>query len=73
MLLHWAALLPPASSAARSPALDAAGVAVWALQFTPRVAHLEEAVVLEVAQSIRLYGGQARLHELVVSSSNTVT
>ena len=45
---------------------------MWALQFTPRVAHLEEAVVLEVAQSIRLYGGQARLHELVESGAREV-
>lgn len=34
----------------------------WALQFTPRVARLEEAVVLEVGASLRLFGGAQRLH-----------
>ena len=68
MLLHWAALLTPTCPDS-SPALDAGGVAVWALQFTPRVARLEEAVVLEVAQSLHLFGGEAPLHEQVESGA----
>lgn len=64
MSMHWAALLlhlPPGTSSA----IDAGSLAVWALQFTPRVARLEEAVVLEAAQSIRLFGGELPLHEQV--------
>ena len=62
MSMHWAALLtdPPCDS---SQATDLAGIAVWALQFTPRVAYLDEAVVLELEQSLRLFGGDAPLHE----------
>ena len=64
MPMHWAALLTDAATG-NSPATDPAGVAVWALQFTPRVAHLAEAVVLEVEQSLRLFGGEEQLHECV--------
>jgi protein ImuB len=64
MSMHWAALLtdPPCDS---SQATDLAGIAVWALQFTPRVAYQGEAVVLELEQSLRLFGGDAPLHERV--------
>ncbi len=37
----------------------------WALQFTPRVAIREEAVLLEVASSRRLFGGEGQLLERV--------
>jgi len=47
---------PPSSDALR-------GLAIWALQFTPRVALADEAVVLEVAASTRLFGGRRALHE----------
>ena len=47
--------------ASTDPALQA--LAVWALQFTPRVAIAEAAVLLEVAASLRLFGGQAALRE----------
>ncbi|SEK96248.1 protein ImuB [Roseateles sp. YR242] len=33
------------------------GLAVWCLQFTPRVARMEDAVVMEVAASLRLFRG----------------
>ncbi|KPF69002.1 hypothetical protein IP84_07390 [beta proteobacterium AAP99] len=40
---------------------------VWhALQFTPRVAWVDEALVLEVAASEQLFGGQARLVQRVL-------
>lgn len=60
----WAALLsqnaPPNSSQSTIEALQ--GAATWALQFTPRVAVLEDAcVVLEVSASTRLFGGRRRL------------
>ena len=45
--------------------IDLAGIAVWALQFTPRVAQLESAVLLEVEQSLCLFGGEENIHALV--------
>jgi|APEBP8051073403_1049400.scaffolds.fasta_scaffold00068_63 protein ImuB len=53
MPMHWIALLPP--EAERT---------AWgwrALQFTPRVAQVDEALLLEVSTSQRLWGGQDRL------------
>jgi protein ImuB len=41
----------------------------WALQFTPRVASLENAVVLEVKASERLFGGAAALRERIVNEA----
>ncbi|RYH69258.1 MAG: DNA polymerase Y family protein, partial [Alcaligenaceae bacterium] len=62
----WAALHPdlqqlPSEAAARTDALQ--GLANWCLQYTPRVAILEAllenpAVVMEVEQSVRLFGGK---------------
>lgn len=58
----WGALsVTPNALSASDPALQA--LAVWALQFTPRVAIAEAAVLLEVAASLRLFGGQAALRE----------
>jgi protein ImuB len=67
----WAALLPdslPDDPQPRTEALD--GLATWCLQFTPRVAVLEAllpcpAVVMEVEQSLRLFGGKRRLVQRV--------
>ncbi len=60
----WSALRLPSTDDPPSPT-DAAlqALAVWALQFTPRVAIAEEAVLLEVAASLRLFGGRAALRE----------
>src|SRR3989344_1894325 len=55
----WIALLPAASP--EHGGLDSLHLGWWALQFTPRVALLEEAVVLEVQASERLFGGAAQL------------
>lgn len=57
----WCALCLPAES----PPSEAVGLATWALQFTPRVARLDEAVVLEVEASLRLFGGAMELAERV--------
>ena len=59
----WIALLP--ASNPDHGHLDALHLGWWALQFTPRVALLEEAVVLEVQASERLFGGAARLRQKV--------
>jgi protein ImuB len=50
---------------AASTALDAPHLAWWALQFTPRVALLEDAVVMEVQASERLFGGAQRLWQCI--------
>ena len=60
---NWIALLPAASP--EHGGLDALHLGWWALQFTPRVALLEEAVVLEVQASERLFGGAAQLWQRV--------
>lgn len=60
MLGHWAALLPLSLPPSSSP-IDAASLGTWALQFTPRVALLEEAVVAEVSGCARLFGGMEPL------------
>lgn len=65
----WTALLPgPCSEvgvneAGLSRALSAEALGWWALQFTPRVARLEEAIVLDWQTSARLFGGQDRLRQ----------
>lgn len=61
---HWAALLPIPLPASPSP-IDATSLGVWALQFTPRVALLEDSVVAEVSGSARLFGGMETLHRLI--------
>ncbi len=66
--MWWSALLPPAlppgiEAGAASPVAQA--LALWALRFTPRVARLDEAVVMEVAASLRLFGGAQALRERV--------
>lgn len=66
--MRWAALLLPAAE--RSPPDRAlAGIASWALQFTPRVAVCEEAVVMEVHGSVSLFGGWRALRERVEQES----
>jgi protein ImuB len=63
----WAALLLPHRPDTTPPSDDTLrGVATWALQFTPRVAISEEAVLLEVEASTRLFGGKRALRDRVV-------
>ena len=69
----WAALLLPCAPDGTPPSSDALhGLATWALQFTPRVAIADEAVVLEVAASVRLFGGRRALHERISSEARTL-
>ncbi len=61
--MQWVALLLSPRADGTSPSSDAlAGLATWALQFTPRVATADEAVLLEVEASLRLFGGRRALH-----------
>jgi protein ImuB len=59
---HWAALLPLPDSP--SP-IDAHALGIWTLQYTPRVALLEDSAVAEVSGSARLFGGEEQLHALI--------
>lgn len=76
----WAALrlnTPEASHPSRTertertetlaPALQ--GLAIWALQFTPRVALAPDAVLMDVQGSTRLFGGKRALRDRVVAES----
>ena len=67
-MLHWIAL-----AHCTPPSLKADGPAdtcvAWALQFTPKVAWLEDCLVLEVQASARLFGGLERLHALVADGA----
>lgn len=60
---NWIALLP--ATHPEVGGLDALHLGWWALQFTPRVALLEEAVVLEVQASERLFGGAVPMWQRV--------
>lgn len=64
MLGYWAALRPPACTGTL-PVIEQQALAVWALQFSPRVAGCEEAVLLEVMASARLFGGLEALRQRV--------
>ena len=68
---YWLALITPpcpspadASRPLPGPVHDAAqqrAIGCWALQFTPRVVLLDEAVLMEVQPSLRLFGGARAL------------
>lgn len=66
----WAALLFPNAPASPPPPTEALlGPATWALQFSPRVAIAEEAVLVELEASTRLFGGKRALRERVLHES----
>lgn len=67
----WAALLSSLPSNASPPSDDLTlqAIATWALCFTPRVATADEAVVMEVEASVRLFGGKRALRDRVVQES----
>ena len=63
----WAAMpLPCANDSPSPPPDELLGLATWALQFTPRVALVDEAVVMELEGSVRLFGGKKALRDRVV-------
>ncbi len=82
----WTALIPGAEASEANadhvdpieptcstapPSLTVLPLAWWCLQFTPRVALLEEAVVMEWQASERLFGGRhALLRRLAVGAQN---
>ena len=61
--MYWHAWrLPPEPL---PPGVPAAAQGWWALRFTPRVALLDEALLLEVQSTERLWGGRAALRALL--------
>ena len=68
--MWWAALLFPCAPDGSPPLTDALhGPATWALQFTPRVAIVDEAVVMELEGSVRLFGGRHALRDRIVEGA----
>ncbi len=69
----WVALLacawPEPDGAAAPSEATAHALAVWGLQFTPRVALLERAVLLELERSLRLFGGLDALRTRIDAQS----
>lgn len=65
----WSALLPSPTAGTAAPPTEATqrALATWALQFTPRVALADEAVLMEVEASVRLFGGRRALRDRVLS------
>lgn len=63
--MWWAALLPSRDPAAPPTTDVQQRLSAWALQFTPRVALLEESVVMEVEASTRLFGGRGALRDRI--------
>ena len=67
--MHWIALQwrPDADAATEQPTPEALGW--WALQFTPHVAWVDEALLLEVSGSLRLWDGRAALQRRIIESN----
>jgi protein ImuB len=63
----WCALLIRNESDAPRPDDQLRAIATWALQFTPRVAIVDGAVVIEVEASTRLFGGRRPLRDRIVA------
>lgn len=60
--MHWIALLwQPEPVAPEAPMPSGEALGWWALQFTPRVVWLDEALLLEVSACERLWGGRLSL------------
>lgn len=82
--MHWIALQPQLEEARtlQPGRVDAelgdalpdvlAALGWWALQFTPKVARLEDALVLEVSASERLWGGRQQLLRQIFESNSPV-
>jgi protein ImuB len=73
MAMFWLALqaLPESSS----PEMADSGTALgwWALQFTPKVARVDDVLLLELSASERLWRGRARLLHHIHASDKPVT
>lgn len=63
----WAALLLRSEPNQPPPDDQLRGLAMYALQFSPRTAIVEDAVVSEVDGSVRLFGGRRALRDRIVA------
>lgn len=70
--MHWIALQPQPDAADLSLPDAQAALGWWALQFTPKVAKLGEALVLEVSASERLWGGRQALVQHIFKANKPV-
>src|SRR5450759_3679304 len=71
--MHWIALRVTPDKALPADLPDArAALGWWALQFTPRVALLDDALLLEVSASERLWGGRKPLLHQIFESNKPV-
>ncbi len=61
--MWWCALCPCPTTPCTEPGQSA--LALWALGYTPRVARADEAVLMELGASARLFGGRTALRERV--------
>ncbi|MDO8756218.1 MAG: DNA polymerase Y family protein [Polaromonas sp.] len=72
--MRWIALQASIRPDAASPLIDAAAaqqaLACMALGYTPRVALVDEAVLMEVSGSLRLFGGLARLAQQMAQQAS---
>jgi hypothetical protein len=59
--MFWIALCPTTEA-------DRSAWTWWSLRFTPRVTHVDEAVLLEVSGSLKLFGGRKALLHLLLRS-----
>ena len=67
--MHWIALQPEALDVADALVDPHTALAWWVLQFTPLVARVDNALVLEVSGSERLFGGRDALVERIYASN----
>ncbi|MBU3898146.1 MAG: DNA polymerase Y family protein [Gammaproteobacteria bacterium] len=75
--MHWIALQPRPDAVWSSAAASVAGevpdallaLAEWALQYTPKVARLQDALLLELSASERLWGGKRALLRQIYTSN----
>jgi len=68
--MHWIALQPQREALPTATLTDPlTALGWWALQFTPKVALLQGALLLEVSASTRLWGGQAALMRHIYMSN----
>jgi protein ImuB len=65
----WAALLLRSDPHTQPLDEQLRGLSTWSLQFTPRVAIVEDAVVLEVDGCVRLFGGRRALRDRIVAEA----
>jgi len=73
--MHWIALRVTPDKALPADLPDAlAALGWWALQFTPKVALLDDALLLELSASERLWGGrQSLLRQIYISNKPVAT